>query len=720
MTKFNHKAAVALLLAGVLLLAGCAGTGGYGKAGKTAQKPWESFEYEPLGEINLPDYQRVELDNGMILYLAEDHELPMIQLSATIQAGAIYEPGDKTGLASITGEVLRSGGTSNHSGDEIDEIIEAMGARVETWVGASSGGAYMSALTEDADRALDILADILMHPQFDPDKIDLSKNQHKATISRRNDEPMSIAFREFTKMIFGPEHPFGRNEEYDTIGSITRDDLVDFHADYFHPDRMWLVVIGDFDAEAMAGKIDAAFKGWEKASKPLPPDPEIPALPRTVNIAAKSDLTQSTVLVGHKGIRNDHEHYAGIQVANTILGGGFSSRLFNEVRSKRGLAYSTGSSGGTGWRFPGTFAAFAGTKSESTEEAITVILDEITRMTTEPVTEKELRVAVDGILNSDVFNYDTKREILDRLVLFEMNGYPPDFLSGYREAVQSMTAEKVLEAAKAVWKPGDLSILAVGNPEDFDGDLSTFGPVNMIDITIPEPRLTLDIPAATPASLEAGQGLIKAAAKAMGGKKLTALKGYGQTLDLALEIQGMALNFGIESTIVYPDRMKMVQKTPFGNMVQCLDGESGWADTPGGVQEITGDDLDAMREQIKGDLISILRDPSALSCQALDQAEYEGVLCDRVHVTGFGEDYKLVYLDAATHLPAMVQGKGNDPVSGSPVVSKTVYSDYTDFGGYKLAGKITILHDDAHFADGTVTAFTANPNVAADFFKNKK
>ena len=291
MKRFLLKTTALLLLALVVVAATAPEA--------AAKKTWEKFKYPELGDITMPEYERIELDNGMILFLAVDHELPLVQLSATIQAGSIYEPGHLTGLGSITGNVLRTGGTEKWTGDEIDAMVENMGATVETWVGGATGGAYLSALTEDADKALEILGQILMHPVFDEDKITLAKTQTKAGISRRNDEPMGIAMREFTKVIFGADHPLARVEEYDTIGSITRDDLIMFHDMFFHPDRMYLVVLGDFEIADMVARIEKTFAGWEKASVPLPDDPDTPNFPRTVNVATKGDLTQSMVLMGH-------------------------------------------------------------------------------------------------------------------------------------------------------------------------------------------------------------------------------------------------------------------------------------------------------------------------------------------------------------------------------------------------------------------------------------
>lgn len=272
MTRFLQKtAAVALLVLVVVTFAA--------PQAATAKKPWEKFKYDDLGEIKLPAYERVVLDNGMVLYLAEDHELPLVELSATIQVGSIYEPTHLTGMAGITGEVLRTGGTAKWDGDTIDAMLESMGAAVETWVGDATGGAYLSALEEDSDQALEILADILMHPQFAEDKIDLAKTQRKAGIARRNDEPMGIAMREFRKVMFGADHPSARVEEYATIAAIERQHLVGFHDAYFRPDRMYLVVLGDFDTKTMIAKIEAAFAVGEglAASAPRSGDARLPA-----------------------------------------------------------------------------------------------------------------------------------------------------------------------------------------------------------------------------------------------------------------------------------------------------------------------------------------------------------------------------------------------------------------------------------------------------------
>ncbi|MFN2372092.1 MAG: M16 family metallopeptidase, partial [Candidatus Krumholzibacteriia bacterium] len=175
----NVKRSLGLLLCALLLT-------GAVTADAEAKKPWEKIRIPELNEIRMPEYQRVELANGMVVYLAEDHEFPLLELSATIEVGSIYEPADKLGLAEMTGSVMRTGGTTSRDGDAIDELVEARGLSVETWIGQNSGGAYVSALSGDTELGLELLADILRHPAFPEDKIKLAKEEQKAAISRRN------------------------------------------------------------------------------------------------------------------------------------------------------------------------------------------------------------------------------------------------------------------------------------------------------------------------------------------------------------------------------------------------------------------------------------------------------------------------------------------------------------------------------------------------------
>ncbi len=457
-------------------------------ATKTAPD-YRQLKYPELREIEVPEVKRVTLANGMQLLLLEDHELPLISLSARIRTGSIYEPAEKVGLADITGEVMRTGGTANMTGDEIDEALEAMAASVETGIATDFGWASLSVLKEDVDKTLSILADILMKPAFAPDKIELSKIQHRAAIARRNDSPGQIASREFAKLIYGPESPYARQTEYATIDAITRDDLVAFHGRFFAPGATMVAVWGDFETDVMVEKLEKVFKGWQKDKPSLPPWPEVRyKYLSTVNVVPRPDLNQSSILLGHIGGQMRDPDYFALIVMNQILGGGFTGRLFKNVRSRQGLAYSVFGTYGTDYVNPGAFSAGCQTESESTIHAIEAIVAEIEKLRQEEVTDEELAIAKDSFLNSFVFNFDSEGEIVTRLLTYEYYDYPADFLFSTRRRVEQVTKADVLRVAGKHLHPDQVQVLVVGNPQEFDKPLSTLGEVKTIDITIPAPR----------------------------------------------------------------------------------------------------------------------------------------------------------------------------------------------------------------------------------------
>jgi predicted Zn-dependent peptidase len=450
---------------------------------------YTKLKYPKLHDVQVPEVEQVTLANGMRLFLLEDHELPLVSISVRLRTGSVYEPAEKVGLASITGEVMRTGGTATKTGDALDEELESIAASVETGIGLNSGSASMSVLKQDLDTGLAILADVLRNPAFAQDKIELAKMQQRSMISRRNDDVGSIAGREFSKLIYGPQSVYARQEEYATIDDISRDDLVAFHKKFFGPNNAMLAVWGDFDTKQMIEKIEKAFEGWERVDLGLPEAPQVQyEFRKTVNVVRKDDVNQSNVYLGHLGgLMSDPDYFALI-VMNRILGGGFTGRLFKNVRSREGLAYSVFGAYSANYEYPGEFYVGCQTKSESTVYAIRAMIKEVQKMQEAEVTDQELALAKDSFLNSFVFNFDTKGEIVNRLMTYEYFGYPADFLQKTKQNVEKVTKADVLRVAKKHLQPDKVQILAVGRPDDFDEPLSALGPVSEIDITIPPPK----------------------------------------------------------------------------------------------------------------------------------------------------------------------------------------------------------------------------------------
>lgn len=454
---------------------------------KYTPKHYTDLEFKPVGEIKLPEYERYQLDNGMVVYLMENHELPLVSGRALIHTGSRLEPGDKIGLAQLTGQVMRTGGTQQHSSDELNQILEQRAASVETSIGSTSGGASFGALSEDLDTVFGLFAEVLQQPAFAQNQLKLAKTQMKGGIARRNDSPDDIARREFNKLIYGKNSPYARIPEYATLNNITRDDLIKFYQQYYYPNNMILGIEGDFDSAKMKSLIERTFGKW-KAN----PNFKKPSLPKVsqaktggVFFVNQPQLTQSNVLIGHIGDKLANPDYPELDVMNGILNG-FGGRLFNEVRSRQGLAYSVYSYWSPRFDYPGIFISGGQTRSDATVQFVEAIKKEIKRIQTQPVTAQELAFAKESTLNSFVFNFQDPAQTLSRLMRYEYYGYPKDFLFSYQKQVENTTVEDVLRVAKKHLKPENLVFLVVGNQTTINPPLTKLASqITPIDITIP-------------------------------------------------------------------------------------------------------------------------------------------------------------------------------------------------------------------------------------------
>jgi zinc protease len=444
-----------------------------------------SMTFPPV-DFHPPEAERRVLENGMVLYLLEDHELPLVDISATVRTGSIYEPPDKIGLAGMTGHLMRTGGAGSLTGDQLDEELEFMAADIGSGVGEDSGFASLSVLKKDFDRGLQLFADVLMHPRFAEDKLTLAKQQTVETIRRRNDNPHGIASREFRKLLYGPASPFAYETTIKTVRAIQRGDLVAFHEKYYHPNHMIIGITGDFNKDEMAEKIKRAFAGWKKSDLVLPPVPPIKEVYQPSVDFVQKDLTQTTVRIGHLSIRQDNPDFFALSILDDILGGeAFASRLFRNVRAEKGLAYSVGTVLRPGNLDLGMFVAYCDTKSASTQQAITAILENIRQIREQPVSDEELQLAKESFLNSFVFSFSNSDQIVSREMSLEYYGLPKDFLQKYRDEVVRVTKEDLLRVARKYLHPDGLIILAIG-PSDMAQQLSVFGPVNKIPLESPD------------------------------------------------------------------------------------------------------------------------------------------------------------------------------------------------------------------------------------------
>lgn len=452
------------------------------------ERPWENFDYPPLNDFEMPELEIFELDNGIRFYLVEDSELPLINVNVMVRTGGVLVPDDKVGLNRLVGTVMRTGGTPDHPGDELNRMLEDRAAVMETSIGFTSGSASMNVLREDFGELLPVFVDLLQNPAFPENRIELAKTQERTSIARRNDEQGQIAQREFQRLIYGEDSRYARLVEYETLANITRQDMVDFHARSFVGENMMIGVVGDFETADMKQRLRERFSTIPAGEAQ---ELEFPSMdygfPSTVNLVDKSDVNQSYVLMGHIGGMRDNPDYASLQVMNQVLSGGFSSRLMQVVRAEMGLAYSVFGSYGSGNYYPGTFRAGVMTASDSTAEAIEAVIGEMRRLQEEPVSGEELEQTRDEFLNSLAFQYTGRADVLRERMNYDYAGLPPDTFEQLIEEIRQVTVEDVHEVAQEYMRPGSLQILVVGNAEEIGDQLQQFGEVNEIDISIPPP-----------------------------------------------------------------------------------------------------------------------------------------------------------------------------------------------------------------------------------------
>ena len=432
-------------------------------------------------KFEVPKSQRAVLSNGMVVHMIPDRELPLVSMTAYVNIGSIYEPADKVGLAGLTGAVMRSGGTKELTPDQLDRELEFMASSVESSIGAEMGNVSLSCLTRNLPRTLELFSQVLRTPAFREDRVELARKRTIEALRRQNDDSKEIADREFRKALY-PNHPLGRVPTVATVTAITRDDLVAFHDRYFHPNNVILAVAGDFDPKEMIALLEKVFGGWKREAVDSPAVPEPAKEVKPAVLEAQKDVNQSAIRMGHLGIDKSNPDLYAIRVMDYILGGGFTSRLMTEVRSNEGLAYNVYAAFDVGRRFIGTFEAQTETKSETTARAIGLMRDIIAGMTKAPVSDQELTLAKDAIINSFIFGFARADVVVNQRARVEFFGYPDGYLENYRANIARVTKDDVLRVARTYLHPDGMVTVVVGDEKKFDRPLSVFGPVREIKL----------------------------------------------------------------------------------------------------------------------------------------------------------------------------------------------------------------------------------------------
>jgi zinc protease len=667
-------------------------------------KDYREIKTPALRSFSMPQPKRIQLDNGMVIFLQEDHELPLVRGRATIRGGSRDVPAAKTGLTGIYGQAWRTGGTTKQSGDELDQFLESRAALVETGADTDSATVSLNVLKQDLDTVFPIWLDLLRNPAFRQEKIDLAKTQANTAISRRNDEPGGILGRESTRLGYGPNSPYARQTEYATIASITRDDLLDFHKRTVHPNNIILSFIGDFDATAMERRLRTAFESWPRGPQIAKPDPAMSPAKPGVYFVSKEDVTQANIAMVHPGIERNNPDYPALQVMNEVFSGGFSGRLMQALRSQRGLTYGVGGGVGAAWDYPGLFRLQMATKSETTLESIDALRGEVRRLVNDPVTAAELSLAKESILNAYVFTMDTPEKALQQRVLLEFYGFPADYFTQYPQLIEKVTAEDVQRAARKYVQPDQLAVLVVGNQASFEKPLSTLGTVTPIDITIPPAGGGASSSSARPAgSNPEGMALVRKVQDFVGGA--AAINGVNAvrvtSTRNAITPQG-PMTVEAVTVVRYPDSMRNELTLPMGKVTQVISPQAAFVITPMGTQDLPTSQRDESLNDIKSEVLNVLKN----------------VGNPKFTFSAAGSDLT-IGADGTTVRWVVDPATGRvirTTRSGSRGETTTEYADWKQFGPIRMATSATITTGGQPAGDMKVSNIEINPTIDANAF----
>ena len=661
-----------------------------------AQKRWDELKFSELDEYEIPEIETFKADNGAKFFLAEDKELPLITLYVLVRSGEILSPDEKVGLASITGTVMRSGGTTNISSDSLNVLLENKAASLETGIGFSRGTIQLSVLKEDFEEMLPVLIDLVQNPAFPQEKIDLATKQQRTAISRRNDDPSQIISREFEQLIYGENSVYGRVTEYETLSNITREDVVEFHQKAFQAPNFYVAVTGDFESKDMKKQLREAFAALEGGSETNIIFPEVnPEENSTINLIHKSDVNQSSIQLGHLGTTRN-EDYAALQVMNEILSGGFSGRLMQRIRTDLGLAYGVYGSYNQYINYPGLFSSGVKTKVESTGQTIEAVIEEIEKIQSVKITGKELEETKDRFLNSLVFEYDSDEKVLFERVSNEYNGLPEDTFEEYVENIKDVTVDDVQRVAKQYLHPDRFQILVVSNKDMLGDQLDQFGDVNMIDITIPTPGSSESSAPKASGDAELGTQHLNQMAEAVLGDNTDpeGLKIVNKATQYNERLPGGKITAETTINFTFPNRLQQSISTPMGNQEIEIDGSTGKLSMSGQSMDLNAAQVKAIMGEVKNSYTWLAANTAEVSAEYMGTKELDGT--EYLHLSISGDRDVDLYLSKDTHLPYQIRYSQFNAQAGgeSEIVA--------EFADWKTANGVTFAEKESVKVDGNV------------------
>jgi len=682
------------------LLVSCASQESTMQQGQSEPVDVEELEYPELNAYQTPEIETFELDNGITFYLVEDNEVPLIDLNMIVKAGSFMVPDDKVGLNSILTSAMRNGGSEAYPENELNQLLEDKAARIEFGMGQNSGSVSLNSLKEDFNELLPVMIDVMMNPLMPQEKIDLAIRQQKSGISRRNDNAQQIGSREFGKLIYGENSLQGRSTELYTLDNIVREDLIEFHQNAYKGENMMIGLVGDFDVEEIKPILEQAFAGIPAGEENEFDFEDVNyEFESSINFVHKSDVNQSVILMGHIGGFRDNPDYAALQAMNEVLSGGFSGRLFQNVRTDQGLAYSVFGNYGSSTLYQGQFYAGVQTRSAATADAIKAVRREMVKLQEAPVSEQELEDTRNAILNSLVFRTDSRRSVLYQRMNNEYLGLPADAFETYIEELKEVTPADIQRVAQEYMRPDQMKILVVGNGDELGDQLQQFGDVQDIDITIMESAEAEEVLAGDAAE---GRKWINQMATAIlpdGGLNGSVV----MDADNNLQTPQGEMTMGVTQTIDFEsERLEADVNAPMGQIKMTIEDGQGSMQMGGNTMPMQPAQKDQMLAELYRSPIYLALNKDELDVEFMGMEEMEGNMYAHVRVND--EITLNLYLDPDTSLPMFTTYRIFNPQVGGTVTVQLNSMDWRESDGVMMPYRMVSFSDGQQVSSTTLNS----------------
>ena len=586
-------------------------------------------EAGPAPTINLEEPTRFELKNGLTVMVVENHKLPRVSIQLSIDNPPSLE-GEKAGVSSLAAGLLGNGST-NISKDAFNEEVDFLGASLN--FGASS--AFASSLSKYFPRILELMADAAINPNFTEEEFQKEKEKLLTGLKSQEKDVSAMAGRVQSAIAYGKEHPYGEFATEETVNKVSLEDAKKFYQTYFNPNNAYLVIIGDVDTKGVKKLVKKHFNSWEKGAQVLTnwKNP-VASNEATINFIDMPNAVQSEVSIQNVvNLQMKDPDYLPTLMANRILGGGGSARLFQNLREDKAYTYGSYSSIGNSKYVPSRFRAYASVRNAVTDSAAVQIVEEIQKITAEPVTQKELDAAKATYVGNFVMALERPSTIANYALNIETEGLPKDFYKTYLERINAITVADVQQAAGKYFSTENTQVVVTGKGKEVLENLEkmTFQgkklPVKYFNTNadqVEKPEYKMELPAGVTA-----QSVIENYLDAIGGRAVLE-KVKTVSIFASGEVQGMALNFQLIRT---SDNQFMQNIEMMGRSMskQVFNGENGYAMMQGQKMDLNPQQAAMIKDEAQP-FYELHLDPKAISLEGIEKVDGENAY--KVKVSG--------------------------------------------------------------------------------------